>query len=173
MEGGCAGAATASDGNPYSLTNPGNVLIIQENSKRCETGTCARPDDEAKGGRLIFDFSDIVTLFSIDVFDVNRKKRNVDPGVVITLAQSNGSSVVFTSHSTGGNNTAARIDFGGIANIIRMTIDLAKEGAIGNIVGAVESTAVSEPATLALMMLGLLTGLTGRGGRRALRLRGS
>jgi hypothetical protein len=55
-----------------------------------------------------------------------------------------------------------------------MTIDLAKEGAIGNIVGAVESTAVSEPATLALMLLGLLgTGLTGRGGRRALRLRGS
>ncbi|MCK5346144.1 MAG: hypothetical protein KAR20_22190, partial [Candidatus Heimdallarchaeota archaeon] len=53
----------------YDIDNDGNVLIIHE-TKNCGATSCDEPDDEASGGTFYFDFASLITLKSIDFFDI-------------------------------------------------------------------------------------------------------
>ena len=60
---------------PDGKSNPGNILIIQENSDGCGDDVCNEPDDEAHGGKLTFVFDVPTSIFSIDVIDIKRSVR--------------------------------------------------------------------------------------------------
>ncbi|MEM9116759.1 MAG: PEP-CTERM sorting domain-containing protein [Cyanobacteria bacterium P01_F01_bin.56] len=57
-------------GKNYSEFELGNVLIIQESNKYY------RPDDNAGGGTISFDFEKLVDLASIDLLDIDEFKQN-------------------------------------------------------------------------------------------------
>lgn len=55
-----------------SNRNPGNVLILQENSVGCDKCVCDYPDDAGRSaaGYFEFSFSSLVSILNIDFFDV-------------------------------------------------------------------------------------------------------
>jgi len=146
-----------------SITNPGNILIVQENSTGCGDGVCDSPDDEGGGpNTFTFTFSDAVTLFSVDVFDVDGTPDKQKETVAFVLRDSAGASIFETTNlGTGGDNTAARVEFGtGIMNVAALEATFSSSGALSNIKGEVPSngtppTSVSAPGSLALLALGL------------------
>lgn len=154
-----------------SLTNPGNILIVQENSTGCTSdGVCDLPDDEGGGSNTFtFTFSDAVTLFSVDVFDVDGTPDNQMETVDFVLRDSAGASIFETTNlGTGGNNTAARVEFGtGIMNVAVLEATFSSSGALSNIHGEVPPngtppTSVSAPGSLALLALGLAGSMLAR-----------
>ncbi|MEM6912120.1 MAG: PEP-CTERM sorting domain-containing protein [Verrucomicrobiota bacterium] len=151
--------------NPYtggniSSIDPGNLLIIQENSS-FSGGLFTNPDDEADGGLLSFAFApDLITGFGFDVFDIENNETN---GFEVTV---NGSILLDIAFYTGltnpngtlefGNDTANRLNFVtaddlGVEFIETLDIELKGSGAIDNL----KLSAVPEPSAVALLGLGL------------------
>ena len=137
-------------------SNPGNILIIHEDPSSCDDFTCANPDDEGRrpSGFFTIDFTDSVTLNSIDFFVI--EKEEATQNNAIQLFASNGdelSTGLFFTPGTGGNNTWDRLNFD-IAGVSLLKINLNGSGAISNL--NFTSVAVPEPSTLAVFGLALL-----------------
>lgn len=138
--------------------SPGNVLIIHENPSSCNAFTCTNPDDEGSrpAGYFNIDFSEAVTLNSIDFFDIESKETNSN--TLVSLFDINGDEIspnTFYTPFTGGDNQWERLDFG-ISGIYSMQINLHGSGAIDNISYSNTKILVPEPATLAIFALGLI-----------------
>ncbi len=131
-------------------TRPGNVLIIQENDDPGD------PDDLGTAGG-IFDivFDSVITLFSIDFFDM-------EDGTVVELF--NSSAILIDTFLTDDSDTSNSVtpnlyehlvfdSTDGVAGVKSIRIEMAGSGAIDNIV---HSTSVPLPATLWLMLTALL-----------------
>jgi len=142
--------STGAEHTDPELRNPGNILIVQENDNGCGDGVCDDPDDEAGGGMIKFTFSEAVTLFSLDVFDIDGSQSEM--AFIV-----NGTTTIETVGDIGGDNHAKRIVLGGaqgVMNVTMLEVEFTSSGALSNIKGEVP-TEVPEPATGALLLLGL------------------
>ena len=149
-------------------SNPGNVLIIHENPSSCDALTCTDPDDEGSrpAGYFTIDFSDAVTLNSIDFFDIEFEEASDNNA--INLYDVNGDEIsadTFFTPSTGGNNTWDRLLFD-VVGVYSIEINLNGSGAISNLDFDYASVSVPEPSTLAVLGLALL-GFAGSARRKA------
>jgi hypothetical protein len=155
-------------GNLSPDTHLGNVLIIQEHSKTCDTVLCTDPDDEGSrpAGSIDLDFSALGSFseFSMDLVDV--ESSTAEPGsVVFYLGDVQVASVGFMDFLSDptvvyGDNSANRISVLSGVRYDRVTVNLGGSGAIDNVTAA----AVPEPSAALLFALGALA--VGRGARR-------
>jgi hypothetical protein len=140
---------------------PGNVLIIHEHPYECTQFVCQDPDDEGSrpAGYFEINFSEAVTLNSIDFFDIEIEENGVSSNNLISLFDSNNVEIfpnTFYTPNTGGDNQWARLDFA-VSGVSSMKIKLYGSGAIDNI----SYTKVPEPSTIVNLVLGIM-GLTSR-----------
>jgi hypothetical protein len=139
-------SATSDDDllNPFSGPlssnfDPGNILIIQENNTGCSVGTCSDPDDVGArpAGKLIFEFTSIVEILSLDFFDIENVTGNNEN------SDQTGSEIRFFDKfdgelfagdyfvpGTGGNNTWDRLFFTGVTGVSKLEVNLAGSGGI-------------------------------------------
>jgi hypothetical protein len=149
-------------GGPFSTNNPllsnnynpGNVLIIQENSAGCDAFTCSEPDDEGSrpAGGFIFEFESAVNLLSIDFFDVEGEETVFN---AIKLFDVNNVEImpgVFFTPDTGGDNMWDRVMFNAYG-VKMIELNMGGSGAIDNIA----YNAVPVPAAVWLFGTGLLS----------------
>ena len=155
------------------------ILVIQENNIGCWDGVCDYPDDEARrpAGNLIFDFDVPLLDFGFDVVDV--ENATAENGMVSffvdddDVAEATVEFRDFVTIGSGffdwtisyGDNTANRIspitaEKLGIDAFSRVIITMGGSGGVDNLA----YTAVPEPGTSSLMILGLL--LAGASRRR-------
>ncbi len=139
-----AGASDPTDGlNPF---NPGNILIIQENSTGCSDGICNAPDDEGTRflntptGVITFEFAQAIELLSIDFFDVENQENGTGSKNRITIwdADTNAITNVGNTPDTGGDNLWQQILFDSSAipelkNVGRIYVFFAGSGALDNL----------------------------------------
>ena len=149
-------------------SNPGNILVIHENPSSCDALTCTDPDDEGSrpAGTFTIDFSEAVTLNSIDFFDIELEEASVSNA--INLFDINGDEIsedTFYTPSTGGNNTWDRLLFD-IVGVYSIEINLNGSGAISNLDFDYVTVSVPEPSTIAIFGLALL-GFAGASRRKA------
>ncbi len=115
--------------------SPGKVLIIQERGP-CNQFTCDVPDDEGSrpAGAILINFGGLVTLQSIDFFDVEPPEAGPGDDNRITLFDAAGvaMSLDFFTPDTGGDNRWAQVLFG-IDGVSAIQINLGGSGAIDNI----------------------------------------
>lgn len=146
-------------GNTLGSIDPGNVLILQENSDSCDANTCTDPDDEGSrpAGQFIIEFDTAITLQSIDFFDVETLESDATDANRITLFDSNGDEIQldFFTPDTGGDNQWIRTMFG-VENVSRIVIAMGGSGAIDNIQYAVPLPAGLPLILSALAGLGLM-----------------
>lgn len=147
------GAPFIQNGNSSTQFFPGNILILQERND-CNATSCAEPDDNARGGRMTFQFDTPVTLNSIDFFDIENHESGsgVNAYGMAMFATTNGSGMdsligMWTVPSTGGNNTWGTLDFGGLSGVTRLEIVLLGSGAVDNL----DYTVVPLPAAAWLL----------------------
>ncbi len=117
--------------------DPGNVLIIQETND-CDfvAGFCTVPDDENSmpAGEFEFTFGSPIILQSLDFFDIEFNENDMDPDSEILLYDSADVLIAtFFVPNTGGDNMWAQVDFGGIAGVARMVVEMNGSGAIDNL----------------------------------------
>lgn len=150
------------------FSNPGNILVIHENPGSCDDFTCNNPDDEGSrpAGTFTIDFSEAVTLNSIDFFDIELEEAT--DSNAINLFDINGDEIsadTFYTPSTGGNNTWDRLLFD-IVGVYSIEINLNGSGAISNLDFDYVTASVPEPSTLVVFGLALL-GFAGSARRKA------
>jgi hypothetical protein len=153
-------------GNP-DLSNafsPGHVLIIQEHSYSCGADICTNPDDEGSrpAGTFFFDFKTVITLESIDFFDVETAENGTGPNNAIKLFDAADNEIMpntFYSPGTGGDNMWDQLTFN-VDGVKRIALNLGGSGAIDNI----RYSVVPIPPAVWLFVSGLigLAGLTRR-----------
>ena len=151
--------------------SPGNVLILQENDP-CDASACDEPDDNGGGGRFTFDFAVPVTLNSINFFDVEADEAGAPiegTGMIIAAMGEDGMMGgllgTWEVPGTGGDNTWATLDLGGVSGVTQLTITLFGSGAIDDL----DVTPIPVPA--AVWLFGsALAGFAGIARRRAARI---
>ena len=79
--------------DPDLLVGLGNVLILQEDEAQTVPGIFDQPDDAKLGGTMIFDFTDPVELFSVDLIDIDTTPPSQD--VTVTLFDDAGLTRVY------------------------------------------------------------------------------
>ena len=161
-------AETASGGDddllgPFNTHNPelasgfvtGNVLIIQEHDKSCDTDVCTNPDDEGSrpAGTFIFNFVSVITLESIDFFDVETAENGKTENNRIRLFDSDNNEIPdeFFTPDTGGDNMWNQLVFN-VEGVKRIELNLGGSGAIDNI----RYTVIPVPAAVWLFGSGLI-----------------
>lgn len=137
-----------------------NVLIIQENSAGCDADNCATPDDEGSrpAGTFFFDFENLITLESIDFFDVETAENGKTPNNAIKLFDADNNEIMtnmFYTPDTGGDNMWDQLVFN-VEGVKRIELNMGGSGAIDNISFSV----VPVPAAVWLFGSGLI-GLIG------------
>lgn len=106
----------------------GNVLIISED------GDSADPDDNAKGGTLMFDWDGTVSVASLGLLDIE------ETGGSVTLYSSDDTTVLATIDIPGlGDNSIQSLDIG-TADVGKMDVFLVGSGAITEIILAEDSS---------------------------------
>ena len=101
--------------------NQGNVLIISEDADSSD------PDDNARGGTLIFDFATAVVLDEVGLLDVD-----TDETTTINLYNSKGDLIKSVDAVGRGDNNQQAIDLSA-DNVSRMEIVLQASGAVTNV----------------------------------------
>jgi hypothetical protein len=145
-------------------SNPGNVLILQENSSGCGDGVCNKPDDEGSraAGYFEFNFSSLVSILNIDFFDVEDSVGQDAKFYAISFFDQDNNKI-HTNHfvPTMGDGQFVRTAFQGIDNVKRLVLNMPGSGAIDNLAfrSGVETAEVPEPATLALLSFALVFSL--------------
>lgn len=161
------------------ISNPGNVLIIQENNTGCDGTTCDDPDDEGRrpAGFFTISFDVPVFLSYIDFFDIEIAEDGGRPENAIILKDADSKEIspsTFFTPNTGGDfivgstsytgtgadglaNSNGRTNawdrlFFNTAQVKMITINMGGSGAIDNIA----FREVPSPATGALLLLGAL-----------------
>jgi len=120
--------------------DPGNILIIQENSTGCADGTCNSPDDEGSrpAGIITFQFAQAIELLSLDFFDIETVEDGATPNNRIRLYDIADSEVFANTYytpPTGGDNLWNQVVFGqGLSGIARIDIYMGGSGAVDNLV---------------------------------------
>lgn len=100
----------------------GNILIISEDGDQSD------PDDNARGGKLIFTFENPVTVEAIQVLDIDCGECG---SKLVTYDQS-GKIISCTAFSKLGNNSFQTVDVND-RNVSRLEVRLAGSGAVGGI----------------------------------------
>ena len=113
----------------------GNVLIVSEDNDSSD------PDDNAKGGKVTFDFAVPVTLHAIDVIDT-------EEGGTITLFDAEGGALGAFDLPRLRDGEVATLDLGGTSGVAQMVVELNGSGAIDNICydkdGVVETASLGD-----------------------------
>lgn len=153
--------------------DPGHVLIIHEHPNRCDGTTCSNPDDEGSrpAGYFDIDFGGLVTLNSIDFFDIEGAENGAGPHNSILLFDETNTQIspnTFYSPGTGGDNTWGRLSFD-VAGVSSIRLHLGGSGAIDNIDFTRPPTPPQEELPLPGTPLLLLLGLAGLMANRKLR----
>lgn len=150
-------------GNLAPSTALGNLLIVQENSAGCDTGTCSDPDDEGRrpGGSFTIELAGLglgsFDEFAFDIVDVeDRSAENGSIEFFLGAALTSsydfddflalGQGVVF------GNNSANHVDLGRVGPYDTIVITMGGSGGIDNL----EAT-MPEPGAALLFALGCTT----------------
>jgi hypothetical protein len=139
------GEAGWRSGNLAPSTDLGNILIIQERTEGCDTGTCRDPDDEGSrpAGHFDFDFSSLGTFdrFSFDLVDVDDATAEMGSVEFFLGAVSQGlvgfESFLSDASVVYGDNSANHIDesfFGNSTPFDRVRISMGGSGGIDNLV---------------------------------------
>ncbi len=145
--------------------NTGNVLIIHENHN-CNTDTCRNPDDEGSrpAGTFYFNFESVITLESIDFFDIETAENGRKPANAIKLFDAADNEIMpgtFYTPDTGGDNMWGQLVFD-VEGVKRIELNMGGSGAIDNI----RFTVVPIPPAVWLFGAGLI-GLVGLARRKA------
>ncbi|MDC1286486.1 PEP-CTERM sorting domain-containing protein [Gammaproteobacteria bacterium] len=120
--------------------NPGNILIIQENSVGCLDGICDLPDDEGSrpGGVIEFRFTKVIELLSMDFFDIETAENGSTLANRIRLFDTADAEILpntFYTPDTGGDNLWDQILFNqGVTGVARIDVYMGGSGAIDNLV---------------------------------------
>ncbi|KMT66294.1 hypothetical protein [Catenovulum maritimum] len=129
-----------------------NILIIQEDGSTgtCGSEYCTDVDDEGSqpGGQVFIAFNSLVTLESINFFDIEEK-----PTFITAYNDDANTSKVFTVPEMGNNNWGA-IDLTQYA-ANRIAIYLGGSGAFSDLKLSKIATQVSEPHTILVLIMGL------------------
>jgi len=132
-----------SNSSGLGIANPGNILIIQENSIGCDDGICNSPDDEGSrpAGSFTIAFAQAVEILSLDFFDIENFAGNDEdngrPGTEIRFFDNMANELfpgAYFVPGTGGDNTWDRLTFAGVTGVFSMEINLYGSGAIDNLV---------------------------------------
>ena len=156
--GGPFGTNDSSLSNNYS---PGNVLIIHE-TNNCNAFTCEDPDDEGSrnAGTFFFDFASVITLESIDFFDIETVEGTNNEIKLFDKDDNELLPNTFFVPDTGGDNMWGQLLFG-VDGVKRIELNMGGSGAIDNITfTAAEMPQVPVPAAIWLFGSGLI-GLVG------------
>ncbi|MGJ8682207.1 PEP-CTERM sorting domain-containing protein, partial [Paraglaciecola sp.] len=137
-------------------SNPGNVLILQENGWGCSDGVCNHPDDEGTraAGYFEFQFTNLVDILNIDFFDIeDQVNQDVKYYAIQFFDESNNEIHQNNYMPTMGDGQFVRQVFSGVSNVKRLIINMPGSGAIDNL--AFKATEVPEPTTLAILFIAL------------------
>jgi hypothetical protein len=145
--------------------DPGNILIIQENSVGCSGGTCNSPDDEGSrpAGIISFKFNQVIELLSIDFFDIETAEDGSTLSNRIRLYDDTNAEIfaeifanIYHTPDTGGDNLWDQVLFGsanqGLSGIKRVDVYFGGSGALDNLTYSV----VPVPAAVWLFGTALL-----------------
>lgn len=113
---------------------PGNILIIHE-TNNCGVSSCDNPDDEASGGVFNLNFTSVVTLESIDFFDIETSENGTTPLNAIKLFDAANNEIMantFFVPDTGGDNTWGQLAFD-VDGVKRVELNIAGSGAIDKV----------------------------------------
>ncbi len=148
--------------------NPGNILIIQENSYGCSDGVCNYPDDEGSrpAGSFTFTFSEAVIIESIDFFDI---ETSGEPGSIDFYAELLPGTFVSTGDEiipTTGNHKWTQSVYDpttsyNVVGVTRIVFNMGGSGGIDNLKfsrfqgGPGPQGSVPEPGTMATFGVGL------------------
>ena len=160
-------------GGPFDSNNPDldddyeakNVLIIHERYD-CNKLTCYEPDDEGsrRAGKFFFDFKKLVTLESIDFFDVETEENGSRPENAIRLFDDTNNEIMpysFYTPDTGGDRMWDRLVFN-VSGVKRIELNMGGSGAIDNI----QFSVIPIPSAIWLFGCGLI-GLVALARRKA------
>ncbi|MEM9219342.1 MAG: PPC domain-containing protein [Cyanobacteria bacterium P01_F01_bin.150] len=100
----------------------GNILIISED------GDSTDPDDNAKGGTLMFDWDGVVNVASLGLLDIE------EAGGTVTLYASDDATVLATINIPGLGNNSLQSLYVGTADVGKMDVLLTGSGAVTEIV---------------------------------------
>jgi hypothetical protein len=137
-------------------SDPGNVLILQENNEGCSDGICDTPDDEASraAGYFEFSFTSLVSILNIDFFDVEDKAGQDQKFYAIQFFDGDNKEIHKNNYvPTMGDGQFVRQAFTGIDNVKRLVLNMPGSGAIDNL--AFRTAEVPEPGTLAILFVAL------------------
>ena len=143
-------------GGYQGASNPGNVLILQENSTGCGDGVCNYPDDEGRraAGYFEFSFTSLVSILNIDFFDVeDRANQDAKFYAIHFFDQDN--NEIHSNHFVPSMNDGqfVRMAFSGIDNVKRLVLNMPGSGAIDNL--AFRATEVPEPTAFTIFGIAL------------------
>ena len=147
------GAGSLPAGLSPGPTNPGFILVSNNNSQNCGTGICSNVND-AVGSTLRFDFDETVDLQFLDLFDLDDGGSSAE----ITLFSGGTQTVNGAQVGDNGSLTVDIAQFFGSAqtNVDAFEVRFQGSGGLDRIVFDPPGTDVPEPATLALVGTGLL-----------------
>tara|TARA_R110002153_G_scaffold129621_1_gene278336 strand:+ start:35 stop:877 length:843 start_codon:yes stop_codon:yes gene_type:complete len=142
--------------NYQGSSNPGNVLILQENSIGCGDGVCNYPDDEGRraAGYFEFSFSSLVSILNIDFFDVEDSANQDAKFYAIHFFDQDDNEIQNNYFVPSMNDGQfVRMAFSGVDNVKRLVLNMPGSGAIDNL--AFRVTEVPEPTTFAILGIAL------------------
>jgi len=142
-------------GDYQGSSKPNNILIIQEDWKQhCDAVECENPNDEGAqpAGFFQFDFDQLVDIVSIDFFDIEEGTNSWKNRISFYEGNTEKS---FGNVPQTGDGSYERVAFNAVG-IDRLVIRMPGSGAIDNLVFRTGHADVPAPASLAVLLLGIV-----------------